>query len=214
MGISAFLALALLFPSAGTATTVSPDAPDAAVDDVLSVSGGFDATNFYASAHFRPGTLNVSTLGFILGLDTDLNLLTGVPLGGPLSGADVFVVFPDGIDPTKADVLDAITLGPIIGAVPVHFGPDSFDLAIPLAFLGTSTGRARFGLMAGPLDPVNPGTFDLADISTQTGLPAPGEGFAPLGGAPATPIPAPAPAVLLGSAITALAAALMRRRSA
>jgi PEP-CTERM motif-containing protein len=182
-GMSFGLLLLLGTPVSTFATTILLDPADAAIQDILSVSGSFHATTLYLSATFRSGTFVPGNLGFLFGLDTDLNPLTGVqpPATFPLgSDFNVFGLASGGNPPSVASVI-RIGVG-FQGTVPVVFGTDAFSLAIPLALLGNDDGVANFGLAVGT--PNSPSGFLLTDQTS-----------GPLSG-PTTAVPIPEPGTL------------------
>src|SRR2546425_9498263 len=90
------------------ATTILLDPADAAIQDILSISGGFDATTLFLKATFRSGTFDPGDLGFLFGLDTDLNVGTGVqpPTSFPLgSDFNVFGLASGGNPPAVASII-------------------------------------------------------------------------------------------------------------
>ena len=179
-----FLLSAVLAPVPTFATTILLDPADAAIQDILSISGGFDSATLFLSATFRPGTFAPGNLGFLFGLDTDLNAATGVqpPASFPLgSDFNVFGLASGGNPPSTASVI-RIGVG-FQGTVPVVLGIDAFSLAIPLAMLGNDDGVANFGLAVGT--PNSPSSFLLTD-STE------------LLRGPTTAVPEPATVILLG----------------
>jgi hypothetical protein len=180
------------------ATTILYDASDAAIHDISSVSGGFDGSTLYVSATFRPGTLDPGNLGFLIGLDTDLNPATGVkaPAFFPL-GAD-FTVFgvASGGSPTATARVSRVGVG-LEGTVDVFFGIDAFSLAIPLNLLANDDGVANFGLAVGR--PTSATGFTPTDLT----VPGPVGTSGPLDG-PTTPVPEPGTLTLLSIGILAL----------
>jgi hypothetical protein len=140
---AAILAIALLFGGLAAAsplvaqTTIPDPINDASGwPDIVSVSGGFTTTNLLVTAHFRPGTLSPANLGFLIGLDTDLNANTGTqPPNWPV-GQDYTVYFNSLTNPSTA----------FVGGypIPVSFSADSLGVSVPLAQLGNDNGVARF----------------------------------------------------------------------
>jgi hypothetical protein len=168
----------LITPIPISATNVLTDPFDAAVDDIGSITGGFDSTSLFLRADFRPGSFNSSNLGFIWGLDTDLNPST--PVYPPSTifplGADYAVWFNTLGNTTQATVTNQFS--GTKGYVPVSFGANSLNLTIPLSLLGGSNGTANFGLGVGV--PTSSNSFTATDFTPNIGN--------PLGG-PTTPVP-------------------------
>ena len=51
--------------------------PPSTAPDIISMEGTHDTNNLYFSVRFAPGTMSISTLGTLIGLNTDLNPATG-----------------------------------------------------------------------------------------------------------------------------------------
>jgi hypothetical protein len=131
------------------------------IQDIVSISGGYDNTRLYLGANFQPGTFNSGNLNFFYALDTDLNPATPVPQPGMIiPRGDYTVYFNSMNNMTQATVYQQSSFGiGTMGTVPVSFGSNSINLTIPLSFLGNSNGKTNFGLQVGyPID-ANSGRF-------------------------------------------------------
>lgn len=205
-----FLLIMVFAPYSAVATTILVDPPDAGTHDILSISGGFDATTLFLSATFRPGTFNPADLGFIFGLDTDLDVATGTqgpPAFFPL-GADFTVSF----FPSNTPFGNARVNSSLGGLVPVTYSADAFSLSVPLALLGNDDGVANFGLSVGV-----PNVSGSAFVPTDLTIPGPVGTAGPLAGPTSpvsnlTPIPEPGTLVLVASGLLGLLGYALRRQ--
>lgn len=196
----------VLAGGASATTTVSDPAGDAdGGPDILSISAGFNSNTLFVSATFAPGTLDPNELGFNFGLDTDLDPSTGYPCPPNIfpCGAEWELHYnsTNAVGTVRLDDFNSFYV-----TIPVVFGPDSFEIAVPLnpdPNLGLpDDGELLFGLVAGIPDP-GTGVFGPDDIAWD----AADEG--PLAG-PSTRVPEPT--IVLLATWTALAVSPLRRR--
>ena len=174
-----FVLSMVLAPTYVAAGTILDPSGDSMSNDIVSVDGAFDATALYLTASFAPGTLDPTNLGFVFGLDLDLDPDTGIDCGGPTffpCGAEWYVFFNSQLDP--ANVITFDSEGSLLTTFPVAFDSDGLRIAVPLnpdpAIGLPDDGFALFGLVVGV--PISAEAFEVYDI-------APGSAVnGPLGG--------------------------------
>ncbi len=181
-------------------TIVTDPSDDSSIQDIVAISAGYDATALYLTADFRSGTFDAGNLGFIFGLDTDLDSLTGCqpPSFFPV-GADYAIGFNSSADPVQAGVYRFSDVS-LMGTIAVSFAGDSLSFTVPLTLLGGSDGLCRFGFMAGT--PTGLESFNPGDACPDDGFT--GQALHEL----SSPVPEPATLAL----VTLGGLAVMRRR--
>lgn len=140
-----FLLLALLAPSFATATTIISDPiGDAGLGpDIVSIAGGYDATNLYLSASFAPGTLNLSNLSLWFLLDTDTNTATGLSTGS--AGEDYVVSYKSSFSWEGPTNIQGPTGTLFWAPFQTHLFPNKIVFTVPLSLLGNDDGVVNFG---------------------------------------------------------------------
>jgi hypothetical protein len=135
--------------------------------DITSVTASYDAQNVYFSASFTASSFNPATLGLLFGLDTDLNINTGVPSTSSFPvGAD-YVFFYNALTLTnnnKFAIVKYPNSTPLALIAPV-FSTDSVYLIVPRSILGNAS-VFRFGLASGVSG--NSQGFLQTDFASQT----------------------------------------------
>ncbi len=199
----ALVALALLTIAGPTlAATITDPVGDSTSQDIVSVTGVYDANALTLSATFDAGTLDPAALGFMFGLDTDQDPGTGVDCsGGAYSfpcGAEWSLYFQVEYDPANAVLVDAVT-AELYATIPVVFGTDTLSLTVPLDAdpnLGLpDDGQLLFGMTVG--DPVPGPAFVVRDIAPDSALDGALVG-------PTTLVPEPATGALVALGLAAM----------
>lgn len=165
IGAAAVLAVLISGGTAGADATL----PDAAGDaqsgpDLVQVTGAYDHTRIYLSAHFKAGSLDRRNVAFEFGLDLDRNPFTGMSptlgWGFPL-GAEATIDFNTWRDSGQARVA-VLTRGDLGGSVSVQFHEDRVTLEIPWSMVGSKPAPAHFGAVVGV--PTLPTYFVVSDV--------------------------------------------------
>jgi hypothetical protein len=201
--VAVLAALALVGPT--QAATIVDPAGDSTSQDIVSVTGVYDAHALHLSASFVSGTLDPAALGFTFGLDTDEDPGTGLACSDDgfafPCGAEWSLFFQVDYDPANAILVDSDT-GTMHASLPVVFGIDTLSLTVPLdadPALGLpDDGRLLFGLIVG--DPTPGFGFEGRDLAADSAL-----GGALVG--PSTPVPEPATGALVGLGLMAMSVA-------
>lgn len=182
-----------------------PGAPNP--PDLLEVRAGFDSTHLHVHVEFAPGSMQAGATGlfYVLGLDLDLNMLTG---GSFVPGADATLLFAS--DLLSATICDgSLTFESCNVPVPVTLDADALHLSIPLDAAGIDDdGAAHFGFVAGLFVDGAPAAEDAAFGGTSGSLER--QFAAVSGNLLAAPVPGLAPWAL-GGLVVALGAAARRR---
>ncbi len=177
----------------------SPSPPE-----LVSVRAGFDATHLHVDVSFAPGTMNPGGTGtfYLLGLDLDLNALTGASF---IPGAEAMLFFASDL---QSATICGTTLDPAVctTSIPVQLGADDLSVSIPLGPDGIDDdGAARFGFVAGYFLDGIPVSEDVAFGGVSGSL---DRVFAAVSGnLLAAPVPALAPLGAIGLALALVAAA-------
>jgi hypothetical protein len=182
-------------------TVVSDPSGDSAGPDIVSISGGYDATHLYLAAAFAPGTFDPLVHGLLFGLDTDVNPATGAqpPITFPVGG-EYSVLYNAQFSQTHARVYETAG-GSVVGFVSVSFSAGSAQVSILLSLLGGDDGVMAFGAVAG--SPINSELFVAQDYAPDGAFEGPLTNVTSF-------IPSPSGAVLIGAC--AVLGAVRRRR--
>jgi hypothetical protein len=174
------------------------DRPGVPPVDITRASGEFSETTLFFEAEFAPGTLNLSDAMFAWTFDSDFDPASGLP-PEPALDTDSFVFFNSTYSRQWGRIVARLygnVPGGFVAELPLITEPNRVAVEVPLALLGSISGRVPFSFDSAL--PINENAGEFSDIA---GLSSPFDRLEFF----TSPVPEPATGDLLLAGLLSLA---------